>query len=398
MLANKTARYTMFGSLYFSQGTVFAYFTALNALYFLSRGLTMADVGVFGAIALIPFVLKIFLGILSDRVNLFGMGHRKPYILIGLAIQTLCLLVVPYIDPADSYWGFVALAFTMQMGMALYDTCTDGLALDTTPKEEQGTIQGFMVGGRAAGVVVTASVLGWLAQEYSWSAVFWTLAVLTLIPVPFVLRLREEERPDVGDFDWAAFATFKQKNIIALAIAGFLFFMVIAGANQNVNPFLELEFGITLQTAGLYTTVWGLGVVLGGVLGGSLISRIGQYAATRGALFFTFIAILALAFIPSPVFAWPIVAIFGLAYGTYQTVYFAIAMNYTDPRIAASMFSILMAVTNVGQGVGFAVAGGLANVSSIGFRWAFAILTVFNLVALPFLPAVFGAKPKAETA
>ena len=70
--------------------------------------------------------------------------------------------------------------------MALYDTCTDGLALDTTPVEEQGTIQGFMVGGRAAGVVITASVLGWLAQEVSWTAVFWLLGVLTLIPLPFV--------------------------------------------------------------------------------------------------------------------------------------------------------------------------------------------------------------------
>ena len=94
----------------------------------------MADVGVFGAIALIPFVIKIFLGMLSDRVNLFGMGHRKPYILIGLIIQALCLVFAPFIDPAANYWGFVAMAFTLQMGMALYDTCTDGLALDTTPK------------------------------------------------------------------------------------------------------------------------------------------------------------------------------------------------------------------------------------------------------------------------
>lgn len=389
MLENKTARYTMFGSLYFSQGTVFAYFTALNALYFLSRGLTMADVGVFGAIALIPFVIKVFLGMLSDRVNLFGMGHRKPYILLGLVIQALCLVVVSFIDPAQYYWGFVAIAFILQMGMALYDTCTDGLALDTTPKDEQGTIQGFMVGGRAAGVVLTASVLGWLAQEVSWTAVFWLMAVLTLIPVPLVLSVREEERSESRDFEWSAFAAFKQKSIIALAVAGFLFFMVIAGANQNVNPFLEAEFGISLQTAGLFTTLWGLGVVIGGLFGGRLISRVGQGTSTRIAIFFSFVAILVVGMIPNPGFAWPIVAVFGLAYGTYQTVYFALAMRYTDPRIAASMFSIFMAVTNIGQGVGFALAGGLANSSAVGFRWTFVILTIFNLVALPLLPLIF---------
>lgn len=389
MLKNKTARYAMFGSLYFSQGTVFSYFTSLNALYFLSKGLSMADVGVFGAIALIPFVIKIFLGMLSDRVNLLGLGHRKPYILLGLLIQTICLFIAPYIDPAQNYWGFVALAFILQLGMALYDTCTDGLALDTTPVEEQGTIQGFMVGGRAAGVVITASLLGLLAQQVSWTAVFWVLGVLTLVPVPLVLAAKESEKEIGEDFNWAAFAAFKQKPIIALAAAGFLFFLVIAGANQNVNPFLESEFGISLQRAGLYTTVWGIGVVLGGVLGGRLIDRIGQQAGTRLALFFSFVSILVLAAIPSAGLAWVIVFVFGLAYGTYQTVYFALAMHYTEKSIAASMYSIFMAVTNIGQGVGFALAGGLADVPALGFRWAFVILTVFNLLALPLLPVIF---------
>jgi len=392
MFKSKTARYTMFGSLYFSQGTVFSYFTSLNALYFLSRGLSMADVGIFGAIALIPFVIKVFLGMLSDRVNLFGMGHRKPYIIIGLLIQALCLVIVPFIDPADDYWLFVALAFILQLGMALYDTCTDGLALDTTPVEEQGTIQGFMVGGRAAGVVITASILGWLAQEVSWTAVFWLLGALTLIPLPFVFSLREEEKDPGEKFEWSAFAAFKDKQIIALAAAGFLFFMVIAGTNQNVNPFLENSFGISLRTAGFYTTIWGIGVVLGGILGGRLIDRIGQEMSTRIALLFSFVSILILAVIPNPGFAWPIIFIFGLSYGTYQTVYFALAMHYTEKRIAASMFSIFMAVTNIGQGVGFALAGGLADVPAIGFRWAFVIITIFNLVALPLLPLVFRKK------
>jgi PAT family beta-lactamase induction signal transducer AmpG len=390
MSESKFARYGMFGSLYFSQGTILSYFTALNALYFLSRGLDMADVGIFASIALIPFVIKIFLGMLSDRVNLLGLGHRKPYILLGLMVQTLCLVVVPFIDPAEHYWGFVAIAFTLQMGMALYDTCTDGLALDTTPEEEQGLIQGFMVGGRAVGVVVTASVVGILAEEVSWAAVFWLLAALTLIPIPFVLRVKEGERTVEREFDWSAFAAFKQKTVIALAGVGFLFFLVIAGANQLVNPFLQEEFAISLEQAGYYTTVWGIGVVLGGVVGGSLIQKIGKHRGTLIALGISFFSVLALAGISSPAMAWPLVWLFGLAYGTYQTVFFALAMNYTDPRIAASMFSILMAVTNVAQGAGMAMSGFLAD--AIAFRTTFIILTLFNLLALPLLPVVFSRK------
>jgi len=388
MHRSKPLRYTMFASLYFTQGTILSYFTALNALYLLSRGLTMTDIGIFAAIALLPFVLKIFLGMLSDRINLFGLGHRKPYILIGLLVQSTCLIIVPFIDPAEYYWGFVSLAFILQMGMALYDTCTDGLALDTTPAEEQGTIQGFMVGGRAVAVVVTASVVGLLADFVSWTAVFWLLAAFTLLPIPLVLTAKEAARTSDEKFDWSAFAAFKQKTVLWLSALGFLFFFIIAGANQLVNPFLQETFGISLSMAGYYTTIWGIGVVLGATFGGRIYKKIGMRNATLGAMFTGFVGTIALAFTGGPVMAWPLVALFGLAYGTQQTVYFALAMKYTVPSIAASMFAILMAVTNIGQGAGMAVSGMLVDAS--GFRLTFGILAVLNLLALPLLPKIFG--------
>jgi len=47
----------MFALLYFSQGSIMTYFTALNALYLQSFGLDMGKVGIISAIGLIPFVL-----------------------------------------------------------------------------------------------------------------------------------------------------------------------------------------------------------------------------------------------------------------------------------------------------------------------------------------------------
>jgi PAT family beta-lactamase induction signal transducer AmpG len=384
----------MFGLLYFTQGTILSYFTSLNALYFRSRGLSMTDAGVFAMIALLPFVIKIFLGMWSDKVNLFGAGHRKPYILIGLAVQAACLLVVPLVDPGKYYWVFVALAFTLQMGMALYDTCTDGLALDTTPPEEEGTIQGFMVAGRAFGVVVTASVLGLLADHVSWTAVFLLLAGLTLIPVPLVLGVKDGARPVARAFDWGAFAAFNKTEVVFLALLGFVFFFVIAGANQLVNPFLQQAFGISLTQAGFYTTVWGVGAVLGGAFGGWLYRRIGMRNTSLAAILVGLVGITLLAITPDPLLAWGMVFLFGLVYGSQQSVYYALAMHYTDARIAASMFSILMAVTNVAQGVGMAVSGALSD--GIGFRVTFGILAAVNLLGLPLLPLIFGKKAEPE--
>ncbi|MBI9047073.1 MAG: MFS transporter [Anaerolineaceae bacterium] len=394
--SKKTKRYMMFGLLYFTQGTVFSYFTALNALYFLDNGLSMTDVGIFASIAMIPFVIKVFFGMLSDKVNLFGAGHRKPYILLGLFVQAVCLVVVPMINLATGYWWFVAVAFVLQTGMALYDTCTDGYALDTTLPEDESTIQGFMVGGRAMGVILTASVVGLLAQHVSWSAVFWLLAALTLVPIPLVLRLQEAERTQERVFNWSAFAAFKDVKVISLGMLGLLFFLIIAGSNQLMSPFLEQTFQLELSLIGYYTTLWGIGVVLGGVTGGWLIRKIGRKNGTLTAMAMAFVGVAGLSIIQSPGMAWPLVLIYGIAYGTNQTVYFSLAMGFTDKRIAASMFSILMALTNIGQGIGMAMAGLMAD--GVGFRWTFFILAAMNVLAFFFLPQVFGKKKGLEPA
>ena len=397
MARNKFLRYTTFGSLYFTQGTILGFFAALNALYLLDNGLQMTDVGVFGFIALIPFILKIGLGILSDRVNLFGLGHRKPYIYIGLAVQFLCLVAAPFINPGEHFWGYVAIAFTMQLGMALYDTCTDGLALDTTPEEEQGTIQGFMVGGRAVGTIVSASVVGFLAEKVSWLAVFWLLAGLTIIPVPLVVFIKESIRTAEKRFEWAAFKAFNRSTYLAGGL-GLVMFLIILGANQLVNPYLTDTFEINLSAAGMITSLWAVGVVGGSFVGGWLMKKYQPKRALLMGVLLLSIALLTLGLLVTPQFGLTLAIImvifFGVAYGTYQTQYFAVAMRFVDSRIAASMYAILMAFTNIGQGIGMYLSGAMSD--WVGFSTTFLILTGANLLILPLLPVVF--KSKAKTA
>lgn len=394
MPKNKTIRLILFGSLYFTQGTILGYFSSLNALYLLDNGLTMTDVGIFAAIALIPFVLKIFLGMLSDRINLFGRGHRIPYILIGLAVQLLCLLAVPLINPSRQYWLFVGLAFLLQLGMALYDTCTDGLALDTTPISGQGQIQAFMVGGRAIGTIVAASLVGLLAQHVSWSAVFWSLALLTLIPLPFVLNVREPEREANERFDWNAFSAFKRWPVIAVGLAGLVVFLVIVGAQQQVNPFLTEELGVNLSQIGMITSLWGVGIVLGSIVGSTLMKKLPIKNA-----FLIMLAAIAVSLTSLSLFvqaqyglelAIALVVLYGLAYGIGQTITFALCMRVVDSRIAASMFAILMAFTNVGQGIGLALSGAMAD--AVGFKVTLLIFAVLPFLVLPLMPTLFRQK------
>lgn len=385
---NKKNRYALFATLYLAQGAIMSYFTSLNALYLQTYGLGMDKIGLIGTIAMIPFVLKIFFGLLSDKVNFFHLGHRKPYILIGLLVQIICLLVVPFINPAQNFGLFALNAFILMAGMALYDTCTDGLALDTTEPEDEGKIQGIMVAGRAMGMVLISAILGILVDKFSWTAGFISLAVLTAIPIPMVLRVKEAEKPVEKQFDWSAFKEFKKFSIIALGLLGALYSLIINGTSQLVNPFLESKFAISYTQAGIVASVLGIGIVVGSLGGGRLVDKLGQKKAVRLSLVVTLVAVAALSLISSATVAWILVFIFGIAFGLYETVYFAIAMRETNERIAATMFSILMAVANIGTGIGLGLSGAMAE--GWGYPVTFIILALLNLLALPLLPAIFG--------
>ncbi len=388
MNRSKAYRYSMFALLYLAQGAVLGYFTALNAIYLLSFDISMSKIGIISGIALTPFILKIFLGMLSDKVNFLGKGYRKPYIVLGLLFQSAGLIVVPFINPQNNFILYGILAFLVMSGMALYDTTTDGLALDTTPKDEAGTIQGFMVGGRAMGVVLVSSLIGVLAQKVSWLAAFVLLAAITLIPLALVFGYKETKRASGREFNWSAFSAFKQWPIIALGLIGAVYSLIINAANEIVNPFLQAEFGISIMAAGFFTTVWGIGVIIGGITGGRVTDHLGKRRSVEVAMIISFISILALSFTTSSNLAWLLVVMFGLAFGYYETVYFAISMERSDPRIAASMFAILMAVANIGTGIGLPLSGILSDL--VGFRFTFVIITFLNVLILPLLPAVFG--------
>lgn len=384
---HKSFRFLIFGLLYFIQGAILSYFTGFNGIYLLSFGVDMKGVGLIGLIGMMPFVLKIFLGILSDRVNLIGLGFRKPYIMIGVAIQAVSLLIVPFIDPGTNFGLYALLAFLLMTGMALYDTATDGLALDTTPEEEQGTIQGLMVGGRALGVALISVFFGFFANYFSWHYAFWSLAIISAIALVLAFFIKEGRIKEHPAFEWKAFKTLGRKEILSLAILGALYSLIINSVAEIMNPYFESRFSITPMIAGLYSAVWGIGIVAGGIVGGRETNRLGHRKSVILAMIVSFISILIFLVVPNQYLAFMIALVFGFAFGFYETVYFATSMARTDTRIAASMFSILMAIANIGTGIGLAVTG--IMVDGVGYLWTFVIIAVLNLLALPLIPVVF---------
>lgn len=383
-------RALLFGSIYFIEGAILTYFAGFNALYLRTFDLSYSLIGTAGAVALLPFVLKIFIGMLSDKVNLLGMGHRKPFMIIGIVVQALGLLLVPLVNPVTSFPFFLGLLLLISLGMSTYDTCADGLSIDTTPVEQRGFVQGVMVGARALASIVLASVIGFLVTRFSWSAVFVFIAVVTLLPLPLVLRVREEERPAEKSFSLAGFRSFVTRRMGLFLLLGLVYPLVLYSVNGILGAFLNESVGIAMLQVGLYTSLFGVGAVLGGLAGGPLTDKLGRRNSLLVALVVTSVSLLALAGTASAAVAVIAVLVFGLAFGYYETVYMAAGMDLTDPRIAATMFAIIMAVGNIGIGAGQPLAGVLVDAKGFGFL--FIVLCLVNLATLPLVPMIFGAR------
>ncbi len=388
---NRLQRLLLFGAVYFVEGAVLTYFTAFNVIYLRSFDLSFSMIGIIGGILLIPFVLKIFLGLLSDRVSLFKLGHRKPYILLGLALQSVAFLLIPWVSPVSQFNLFLTLMILAALGMSTYDTATDGLSIDTTPQEDRGLVQGIMVGGRALSAVITAALIGFLSERGQWPLVFILIAGFGLLTLLLALPVQDKkERPAEMQFSKAAFRSFGNKSFLLFLALGLIYPLALYSAQGMVGAFLNEELGISLGIVGLYTSTFGVGTIFGGLIGGPLMKKIGQKASVLAAMLVTSAVTFALALAPSGGITWAIVFLFGFAFGYYETVYFAMGMDFSDPRIAAFMFAFIMAVGNIGIGVGQPLAGTL--VDSLGFRPMFAIFAAVHLLALPVVFAIFRLK------
>jgi PAT family beta-lactamase induction signal transducer AmpG len=390
-------RLFLFALIYFVEGAMLTYFSFYNTLFLRTFDLPFDKIGVVAGIAMIPFVLKIFIGLLSDRVSLFKMGNRKPYILLGLVLQTVAFLLITMINPGEQFGLYIALMIAASLGMSTYDTTTDGLSIDTTPEKDRGLVQGLMVGGRALSMVVMGYLMGYFSNLGQWDLIFYTVAGLGLLAIFLAMPVQEnKERAAEIQYTKEAFASFKNLSFILFISLGLVYPLALYSSQGMVSAFLNEGLGINLSTVGLYTSVFGIGTVIGGVVGGPLMKKFGERTSIIAAMLITSAVTYVLAITPTAGIMWAVVFLFGAAFGYYETVYLAMGMDFADPRIAAFMFSIIMAFGNIGIGAGAPLAGVL--VEKVGFRPMFAIFATIHLVALPIVLAIFRTRKKQAEA
>jgi PAT family beta-lactamase induction signal transducer AmpG len=389
-------RLSMFGLLYFVQGAALAYFRNFQKPYLNGFNIDADVIGLLTSILLLPFILKIFIGMLSDRVNLLGLGHRKPYMMLGLLLAVLAFGGASFVLPDTRFTLFAVLIVTGSFSVALFDSTTDGLAIDITPRNEQGQVQGTMVGGRAVGFIVLSLVFGTLVQSQGYRVVFLIIAGAMLIPLLWVVRVREPaQRVQEQSFQWSAFAAAIKPRFLIFAAYAVVYSIVSFGVDGLVTFHMSRSFQAPESLIGNYGAMRGIGAAIGALGAGLLIDRIGRRWSAYGAILAISIGAALIGAASGINMLLGIGTLWGIAWGFQETVFVALAMDLADTRIAACMFAIMMALSNLGTAIGEGVATGLTD--NIGFAAVFWLLAGMNVVVLPILWGLFKIAPEIAT-
>jgi PAT family beta-lactamase induction signal transducer AmpG len=383
LTASSRGRLLLFGLLYFVQGALFAYVLVFNNLYLRAHGGTGLQLAWLNGLLVVPFVLKIVFGFVSDRRSLLGRGHRVPYMALGLGLTAIGLLLASFVAPVAQFRLFVTLALFIALGMALFDTVTDGLAVDVTPAGERGRVQGSMVLGRSLGLVLLAGGYGRLIATAGWQPVFWLAAGLCLGSLAVLVFVAEPAQPRPERFDWGILRGLAQPRLLWLAAFAVVYSFVVYGANAIVTLFANEGLGATLVQVGDAAALSGLGMLLGGALLLALDRR--WPIAGQGAWVTLLVsaALLAIAVGGSLENVMLLTVLWGVCLAAMELVFVTLAMRSAAPGLAAGTFALFMAVSNIGTGLGQATTTGLIDV--VDYRWLFAALGLLNLLCLPLL-------------
>lgn len=283
-------------SLYFTEGLPYVIVMSLSVIMYKRLELTNTEIALYTSWLYLPWVIKPFWSPFVDILKTKRFWIVSMQLLIGGG-----LAAVAFSLPTDTFVQYSLAAFwLLAFSSATHDVAADGFYLLALREDQQAFFVGFrstfyraaMISGQGLIVVLAGNLEDSLGSiPTAWSITFFVLAgimmvmgIYHLISLPKVESEAEEkpEKIDLGKEFWETIRTFFAKKDIGLILAFLLLYRL--GESQLVklaSPFLLDErsvggLGLTTEEVGLIYGILGVSwLIIGGVLGGILVSRDG---------------------------------------------------------------------------------------------------------------------------
>ncbi len=264
--------------------------------YWLAKvGVDKTTIGLFASVGL-PYILKFLWSPVFDHVQVpwlgTRLGRRRAWALVTQVALIAAILNLGTTDPAVDPWSTAVAALAVAFCSASQDVVIDAYRIEILGEHEQGagaatTQVGYRIGLLFAGAGAIA-----LSDYVPWSTVF---AILAAMMVPCMLMVLLAPRPTAESVlqgrqievkEWlqgaivAPFVDFMQRPAwLAILVFALLYKFGDAIGGVMANPFY-IEMGFTGVEIASISKVFGLlATIVGGIVGGMVVARVGIFPA-----------------------------------------------------------------------------------------------------------------------
>ncbi|AFY31899.1 MFS transporter [Calothrix sp. PCC 7507] len=402
--------WTFIPTLYFAEGIPNVLIGTVSVIFYKKLGIDNDQITAWTSFLYLPWVIKMFWGPLVDIYS-----TKRTWILVTQFAMFCCLSLVALSLQLQNFFFISLAALTLGAFIsATYDIATDGFYMLALNAEQQA----FFVGIRSLfyrlAVLFGSGFLVVLAGRLETSLnnipLSWTIsigfsAVIFIILFIFhrlILPLPTSDIPsqlESGNIPfWEVIRTYFQQEKIGAIIAFILLYRLGEAMLLKIASLFLLEkiekggLGISTEEFGwIYGTFGVLSLIIGGILGGILISRYGlkkcllpmALALNLPDIFYVYMAYTK----PSLQLVYPLVALEQFGYGFGFTAFSVYLMYICRGEYKTSHYAISTGLMALGLMLPGAISGAIQK--AVGYPLFFVLvcfLTIPGMISLFFIP------------
>ncbi len=398
--------------LYVAQGVPLGLFWFAIPAWMAANGASATDMAFVLGLTALPWSLKLVNGFIMDRYTFLAMGRRRIW-LIGAQLVMIVLLVgCAVLSPgAQDIILLGAIGFAVNTATTFQDVAVDGLAVDIMEEEERSRASGMMFGGQAIGMALSTALSGAAIAAYGPSAAYLLSALFVGLVTLFVLGTRE--RPGERLLPWTN-GSATAANVAIQAdrwwpILKQTFTSIVRPVSLIYVPLIMLNgmhYGVMTGATPLIATnyagwaedqvtaITGIGQMIAGIAGMTIGGILGDKIGARNAsiLFFgCWVTLNATMFLAEPFWSnGQFLTVFIPAWLALNTLTIVallpIAMRLCNRTVAATQFTLYMALSNFGISMGAGLLGLSDRMG--GIAPLFGILAAANVAAIAIMLVV----------
>jgi MFS transporter, FHS family, L-fucose permease len=317
------------------------------------------------------FLLSVPIGIIQSRIG------KRLMLNIGMGITVLGL-IIPFLFYS---FAMVLLGFTfLGIGNTIIQVSANPLLVDVVPGNRASSFLSFSQFVKAIGSMIGPPLAAVFASKFGdWKLMYPAFAIVSVLTIIWlgsvkIVELKQEEKKATLS---SSFKLLGNGYILIMVLSIFVVVGIDVGFNSNSGQFLMKQLGIEPESASMGRSVYFFGRLLGTLAGAIVLTKVSSRKLFIWTSVLGIIVFGALLLIKSPIVAWGLVFVTGVAIANIFPLVFSLSVEKYPTRSNEISGLIMMAIS--GGAVIPILIGGLSDITNVAIGMTILLACWFYL-------------------